>query len=117
VKDIRAAALTAAVPRQFWKSPFISVTPTLRDQIKGYSISRPSNVIEGWHKWRWGQGRYTTRREGHISRGRGRGEKVGRDKTNGSTGLTKCDLFYSWKVDEVEKKIDGSVRARAKRKL
>lgn len=32
----------------------------------------------------------------------------------GSTGVTKCGLFYSWKVAEAEKRIDRSTRARRK---
>lgn len=33
---------------------------------------------------------------------------------HGSTGATKCGLFYSWKVAEAEKRIDRSTRARRK---
>lgn len=32
----------------------------------------------------------------------------------GSTAVTKCGLFYSWKVVEAEKRIDRSTRARRK---
>lgn len=52
--------------------------------------------------------------EGRICYWR-RGTKAEVEKWDyGSTGVTKCGLFYSWKVVEAEKKIDRSMRARRK---
>lgn len=67
-----------------------------------------------WHKWR--RGRFHVREERDMAHGRGRGkdEEVGRAKTGGSAGPTKCNPFYSWKVDGAEKKIDA-IRARARK--